>query len=541
MYYYFFFFFFSSRRRHTRFDCDWSSDVCSSDLLIFKRLGLRVNHGLGANGGSLTNKLNQYTLIMDLLWGNDGPKNFGSILQTHDFANPTDGDMFWRASDGSYGKGCCSLYDGIDPAHNHKRGEWARVVLSVDLASTPRKVAKFINGFKHREDVMGDGNAVDGRFALPPEFFMFGDGDDDERTDCYLNSLQIRQGAMTDEEVVALGGPSAEGIPLPYAQWDFDAGNLAATLGHDLQYIDASLASRYQFGTTTQFGIPDIGGRPARVIHIPWNEETETDAGGLIFKRLGLRVNHGLGANGGSLTNKLNQYTLIMDLLWGTDGPKNFGSILQTHDLGNPTDGDMFWRASDGSYGKGCCSLYDAIDPAHNHKRGEWARVVFSVDLASTPRKVAKFVNGFKHREDVIGDGNAVDSRFSLPPEFFMFGDGDDDERTDCYVNSLQIRQGAMTDEDVVALGGASVFGIPAPAAGAAVPSPVPPRVQVVSHTATDLTVTLTGGRAPFTLQRRADLNPATQWQDVGAVSGNSVTISNVFSGAQGYYRFRGQ
>src|SRR5260370_14823847 len=31
-----FFFFFSSRRRHTRFKCDWSSDVCSSDL--------RINH-----------------------------------------------------------------------------------------------------------------------------------------------------------------------------------------------------------------------------------------------------------------------------------------------------------------------------------------------------------------------------------------------------------------------------------------------------------------------------------------------------------------
>src|SRR2546430_13120987 len=27
-------FFFSSRRRHTRFDCDWSSDVCSSDLIV---------------------------------------------------------------------------------------------------------------------------------------------------------------------------------------------------------------------------------------------------------------------------------------------------------------------------------------------------------------------------------------------------------------------------------------------------------------------------------------------------------------------------
>src|SRR2546430_6813427 len=29
------FFFFASRRRHTRFDCDWSSDVCSSDLIVF--------------------------------------------------------------------------------------------------------------------------------------------------------------------------------------------------------------------------------------------------------------------------------------------------------------------------------------------------------------------------------------------------------------------------------------------------------------------------------------------------------------------------
>src|SRR6267142_3331748 len=37
---FFFFFFFSSRRRHTRLTCDWSSDVCSSDLRarVFKRL-----------------------------------------------------------------------------------------------------------------------------------------------------------------------------------------------------------------------------------------------------------------------------------------------------------------------------------------------------------------------------------------------------------------------------------------------------------------------------------------------------------------------
>src|SRR5690242_20754124 len=34
---FFFFFFFSSRRRHTRLTCDWSSDVCSSDLIFTRR------------------------------------------------------------------------------------------------------------------------------------------------------------------------------------------------------------------------------------------------------------------------------------------------------------------------------------------------------------------------------------------------------------------------------------------------------------------------------------------------------------------------
>src|SRR5256886_3009544 len=49
-----FFFFFSSRRRHTRFDCDWSSDVCSSDLLNDMTLfGVgSVGIGGGQSGGT---------------------------------------------------------------------------------------------------------------------------------------------------------------------------------------------------------------------------------------------------------------------------------------------------------------------------------------------------------------------------------------------------------------------------------------------------------------------------------------------------------
>src|SRR3989475_7865414 len=40
------FFFFSSRRRHTRFDCDWSSDVCSPDLTMLGKIENPANEKL---------------------------------------------------------------------------------------------------------------------------------------------------------------------------------------------------------------------------------------------------------------------------------------------------------------------------------------------------------------------------------------------------------------------------------------------------------------------------------------------------------------
>src|SRR5688572_32809855 len=44
-------FFFSSRRRHTSFDCDWSSDVCSSDLAFVLLLAGDAAHA--AEGGEV--------------------------------------------------------------------------------------------------------------------------------------------------------------------------------------------------------------------------------------------------------------------------------------------------------------------------------------------------------------------------------------------------------------------------------------------------------------------------------------------------------
>src|SRR6267142_5594188 len=51
----FFFFFFSSRRRHTRLTCDWSSDVCSSDLTAHRKLaGLESPASVGGEAARRT-------------------------------------------------------------------------------------------------------------------------------------------------------------------------------------------------------------------------------------------------------------------------------------------------------------------------------------------------------------------------------------------------------------------------------------------------------------------------------------------------------
>src|SRR5690348_17578313 len=62
------FFFFSSRRRHTRWTGDWSSDVCSSDLLPWQRERKAVENGLIELGflvvlGALETSLGRQVLV----------------------------------------------------------------------------------------------------------------------------------------------------------------------------------------------------------------------------------------------------------------------------------------------------------------------------------------------------------------------------------------------------------------------------------------------------------------------------------------------
>ena len=167
--------------------------------------------------------------------------------------------------------------------------------LAVDLAATPAVITKFVDGVK-QDDWKTDG--LDGRRALRDFAILFGDGDQDERRIWYVNSIQIREGKATDAELTELGLPTANGIPRPgqptsiTGQWDFDQGNLGATIGNPLEYFDGpggQTETKTQFGTTTSFGIPDIGGQPAKVMRVP----------GDLSNKIGYIMRHGISPNGG--------------------------------------------------------------------------------------------------------------------------------------------------------------------------------------------------------------------------------------------------
>src|SRR3989475_9124867 len=66
-------FFFSSRRRHTRFDRDWSSDVCSADLLAAAlgiEFGALVVGQRGTDAAQLHAAAAQLTLVAVHAFGN---------------------------------------------------------------------------------------------------------------------------------------------------------------------------------------------------------------------------------------------------------------------------------------------------------------------------------------------------------------------------------------------------------------------------------------------------------------------------------------
>ena len=129
-----------------------------------------------------------------------------------------------------------------------KGGQWQRVVVAVDMAADTPIITYYIDGVKFGEMTSGDRWGLDQRHAIPPQIRMFADGENDNEVNTfYVNSIQFRDGTMTAYQAASLGAAAADGIPYPKpaqvpqkvtGQWDFDNGDLSATLGQDIEYGD---------------------------------------------------------------------------------------------------------------------------------------------------------------------------------------------------------------------------------------------------------------------------------------------------------------
>jgi len=230
---------------------------------------------------------------------------------------------------------------------------------------------------------------------------------------------------------------SAGGESTVAGQWDFASGDLQATVGQPLEYFDGATgetATKTQFGTTTSFGIANIAGREADVMYVPGDPNN----------KIGYIMRHGIPANGGG--SRVNQYTLIFDIYWVEASPT--GSFVN-FDLSNTSDGDYFYNGTGFGQGGEGYAGYFPLTP------GAWHRVTFAVDMAATTPVVTKYVDGKKFA-DQLAPNNVLDGpRRSMPLEgAVLFADGDDGERRACYVSSIQIRPGKLTDAQVAALGG---------------------------------------------------------------------------------------
>jgi len=309
--------------------------------------------------------------------------------------------------------------------------------------------------------------------------------------------------------VVAVASKN-KGIPVAIpqssvsGQWDFDRGDLAATVGKPLQYLDGvagSTVAKTQFGSCTGLGVALINGEDAMIMRVP----------GDLDRNIGYIMDHGIAPNGGG--TKVNQYTLIMDIMVDSAGP-GAASLLQINSLNNTDDGDLFWQGNNFGQGGGGYNGTGAFTPL------EWHRICAAYDEAANPPVVTKFVDGI-FQDDWTANQGLDALRRALLPTAILFGDGDQDERRVMWVNSIQIRAGALSKAEMAALGGPSASGVPV-----VINLPTPPPAAVLSFNRSGNTLRLTWPAAlnGFTLQSSPSLS-SPNWQPVASV-GNCASVN---------------
>lgn len=406
-------------------------------------IGYLMRHGIAPNGGGA--RVNQYTLIMDVYWETSGG-GWTSFVNLDDPSNTNDGELFARWNDGGFGQGAGG-YEPDDPEVVLQFQTWQRIAVTVDLGADPPLLTKYIDGRKHSDQPNVSG--LDGRHSMAELAVLFADNDG-ERGSAYVSSIQIRNGQLTAVEIAALGRPSASGIPLPTAvrgHWDFANGDLAATIGNNLQYFDGpggQTDQETEFGSTADFGIDGLGGQSVPVMKTP--------SGG--SSSFGYLMPHGITPNGGG--SRVNQYTLIMDVHWYSQGG-GWTSLANLDDPSNINDGEVFARWNDGGLGQGAGG-YEPDQPSVKVEFESWQRYVLVVDLAADPPRFTKYINGRKHSDQP--NPSAIDGRHAMAEMAVLFADNDG-ERGGAYVAGVQVRDEVLSDAQVFALGKPSADGIP--------------------------------------------------------------------------------
>jgi hypothetical protein len=150
--------------------------------------------------------------------------------------------------------------------------------------------------------------------------------------------------------------------------------------------------------------------------------------------------------------------------------------------------------------------------------------------MAANPPVVTKYVDGIKQHDWTANQG-LDNPRRSLDALAVLFGDGDQDERREMWVNSIQIRSGKLSDAELEALGTPTANGIPILLAVEAVEEPV---LTVTRAQGGNLEISWPAGASGFILQRKTALG-AGAWEAVPGVTGNTATIPT--TGTTEYFR----
>lgn len=151
-------------------------------------------------GGSL---VNQWTLIVDVLFPAESNNKWRSFIETDNGAIEADAEFFVNTSNGI---GVSGNYSGTVLANT-----WHRIAFTVDQSDGVNQIRKYIDGV---EVGVQNAGGLDGRWALSPggTATLFSDNDGDVAPG-FVNSIQIYDTALPKAQIGALGAPWFAGLP----------------------------------------------------------------------------------------------------------------------------------------------------------------------------------------------------------------------------------------------------------------------------------------------------------------------------------------